>query len=88
MESRGLAFVRYADDITVYAKSPRSAERNYERLVSWIEKHLKLRINREKSDLPLRRCAIGRRVPSRQRLVKGRWRRQRTPTRYRVRSSN
>ena len=51
MESRGLAFVRYADDITVYAKSPRSAERNYERLVSWIEKHLKLRINREKSGI-------------------------------------
>ena len=51
MESRGLAFVRYADDITVYAKSPRSAERNYGRLVSWIEKHLKLRINREKSGI-------------------------------------
>ena len=51
MESRGLAYVRYADDVTVYAKSPRSAERNYARLVDWIEKHLKLRVNREKSGI-------------------------------------
>lgn len=49
MESRGLAFVRYADDITVYAKSSRSAQRTFDRLVSWIEKHLKLQVNREKS---------------------------------------
>ena len=51
MESRGLSFVRYADDITVYARSARSAERNYGRLVEWIEKHLKLRINRDKSGI-------------------------------------
>ena len=51
MESRDLAFVRYADDITVYSKSPRSAERTYERLVSWIEKHLKFRVNRDKSGI-------------------------------------
>ena len=51
MESRGLAFVRYADDVTVYAKSPRSAERSYARLVDWIEKHLKLRVNRDKSGI-------------------------------------
>lgn len=51
MESRELAFVRYADDITIYAKSPRSAERIYERLVAWIEKHLKLQVNRDKSGI-------------------------------------
>ena len=51
MESRGLAFVRYADDITVYAKSPRSAARIHARLVGWMEKHLKLRVNREKSGI-------------------------------------
>ena len=51
MESRGLAFVRYADDITVYARSPRSAERAYGRLVSWVEERLKLRINRRKSGI-------------------------------------
>lgn len=51
MESRELAFVRYADDITVYAKSQRSAQRIYERLVSWIEKHLKLQVNRDKSGI-------------------------------------
>ena len=51
MESRGLAFVRYADDITVYSKSRRSAERSFERLAEWVEKRLKLRINRNKSGI-------------------------------------
>ena len=51
MERRGLAFVRYADDITVYSRSPRSAERSFGGLVAWVEKHLKLRINRKKSGI-------------------------------------
>ena len=51
MERRGLAFVRYADDITVYSRSPRSAERSLGGLVAWVERHLKLRINRKKSGI-------------------------------------
>jgi RNA-directed DNA polymerase len=41
--------VRYADDIAIFASSQRSAERIHERIVEWIEKHLKLEVNREKS---------------------------------------
>lgn len=49
LESRGVAFCRYADDITIYAGSQRSAERIYASITRWIEKNLKLEINREKS---------------------------------------
>lgn len=49
LEKRGLSFVRYADDIAIFASSQRSAERIYEGVVGWIEKHLKLEVNREKS---------------------------------------
>ncbi len=49
LEKRGVSFVRYADDIAIYASSQRSAERIYESVVEWIEKHLKLEVNRDKS---------------------------------------
>jgi len=49
LESRGVAFCRYADDVTIYAGSRRSAERILESIVKWIEKNLKLEVNREKS---------------------------------------
>jgi len=49
LEKRDVAFCRYADDITIYAKSERSAHRIYESIVKWIEKNLKLRVNRDKS---------------------------------------
>lgn len=49
LESRGVRFVRYADDITLYARSERSARRIMASIVRWIEKHLKLRVNATKS---------------------------------------
>lgn len=49
LEKRGVSFVRYADDIAIYASSERSAERIYESVAEWIEKHLKLEVNRTKS---------------------------------------
>lgn len=49
LEQRGLSFVRYADDIAIFVSSPRSAERVKESVIAWIEKHLKLEVNREKS---------------------------------------
>jgi len=49
LEHRGLAFVRYADDIAIFASSQRSAERIYGSVVEWIEKHLKVEVNRDKS---------------------------------------
>lgn len=49
LEKRGVAFVRYADDIAIFASSQRSAERIYEGVVAWIEKQLKVEVNRDKS---------------------------------------
>jgi RNA-directed DNA polymerase len=49
MEARGLAFVRYADDIAIYARSKRSAERILGSVSQWLETNLKVEVNREKS---------------------------------------
>ena len=49
LEKRGLSFVRYADDVAIFASSPRSAKRILASVVAWIEKHLKVPVNREKS---------------------------------------
>ena len=49
LESRGLRFCRYADDLTIYVNSQRSAERVYESVTRWIGKHLKLTVNQDKS---------------------------------------
>jgi len=49
LEKRGLAFVRYADDIAIFVSSERSAERVMESIIEWIEQVLKLPVNREKS---------------------------------------
>jgi RNA-directed DNA polymerase len=49
LEARELAFVRYADDIAVFASSERAAARILESVTRWIEKHLKVPVNREKS---------------------------------------
>ena len=49
LEKRELSFCRYADDISIYVSSERSANRVLESLTAWIAKHLKLSVNREKS---------------------------------------
>lgn len=49
LEKRGIAFVRYADDLTLYVRSERAAERIYEKMQAWIKKHLKLSVNARKS---------------------------------------
>ncbi len=46
---RGLSFCRYADDISIYVGSERSAKRVLESLIRWIEKYLKLSVNQSKS---------------------------------------
>jgi RNA-directed DNA polymerase len=50
LEARELSFCRYADDCNIYVKSRKAAERVFESITAWIEKHLKLPINRDKSD--------------------------------------
>ncbi|MBN8851120.1 MAG: group II intron reverse transcriptase/maturase [Sphingobacteriales bacterium 50-39] len=49
LESRGHRFVRYADDLQVYVKSERSATRVLASVSCYIEKELKLVVNRTKS---------------------------------------
>lgn len=49
LQRRGISFVRYADDIAIYAGSRKAAERIYEGVVQWLRKHLKLEVNTDKS---------------------------------------
>lgn len=49
LESRGISFCRYADDVNIYVSSERSAERVLESISAWLEKHLKLTVNPDKS---------------------------------------
>jgi RNA-directed DNA polymerase len=49
LESRGHRFVRYADDICLFVKSKRAADRVLKSVSAYIEKELKLEVNRTKS---------------------------------------
>ena len=51
MESRGLQFVRYADDALIFVKSEKAANRVMESVVKFIEKKLGLIVNAEKSKI-------------------------------------
>ncbi|MDP5275298.1 group II intron reverse transcriptase/maturase [Chengkuizengella axinellae] len=49
LERRGHRFVRYADDLLIFCKSRRSAERTLKNILPFIEKKLFLKVNREKT---------------------------------------
>ncbi len=49
LEQRGHRFVRYADDIAIFVRSRRSAERVMESITRFIEKRMRLMVNTEKS---------------------------------------
>jgi RNA-directed DNA polymerase len=51
LERRGHRFVRYADDVMIYAESKRAGQRVMEGITRFIEQRLKLRVNAEKSAL-------------------------------------
>jgi RNA-directed DNA polymerase len=51
LENRGHQFVRYADDVSIYKKSNKSAERTLESITAYIEKKLLLKVNRTKSKI-------------------------------------
>lgn len=51
LERRGLRFIRYADDLRIFLRSEKSAQRVMESVSSFIEKRLRLRVNREKSQV-------------------------------------
>lgn len=51
LSRRGLSFVRYADDVQILVSSQKSAERVQESIINFIEKKMKLKVNREKSGI-------------------------------------
>jgi RNA-directed DNA polymerase len=51
LEKRGLEFCRFADDCNIFVKSQKAAERVMEKVSQFIEKKLKLKVNREKSQV-------------------------------------
>jgi RNA-directed DNA polymerase len=61
---RGHSFCRYADDCNIYVRSQRAGERVMASVTRYLEKKLKLKVNRKKSgvDLAARRKFLGLRV--------------------------
>ena len=53
LESRGLRFVRYADDCMIFVKSLRAGQRVMESVTNFIEKKLRLKVNKSKSKVAL-----------------------------------
>jgi RNA-directed DNA polymerase len=51
LERRGIRFVRYADDILLFAKTKRSAQRMLDHILPYIEGKLRLKVNREKTSV-------------------------------------
>ena len=51
LERRGHRFVRYADDMLIFCKSKRAAERTLKNLIPFIEGKLFLKVNREKTEV-------------------------------------
>ena len=49
LEHRGHRFVRYADDVLIFCKSRRSAERRLENIIPFIERELFLKVNQAKT---------------------------------------
>jgi RNA-directed DNA polymerase len=61
LEKRGHKFVRYADDFQIYVGSERTAKRVMLSLTNFIERKLRLKVNKEKSaiDRPWKRQFLG-----------------------------
>jgi group II intron reverse transcriptase/maturase len=61
LERRGHRFCRYADDCNIYVKSKKSGKRVMDSVSQFIEKRLKLKVNRNKSavDYPTNRKFLG-----------------------------
>jgi RNA-directed DNA polymerase len=61
LESRGHAFCRYADDCNIYVASRRAGERVMESVSQYLEKRLRLKLNKDKSsvDRPWKRKFLG-----------------------------
>lgn len=51
LEKQGIRYVRFADDVSLYTKTPYLAKRTYQRVKAFLENKLKLKINSEKSGI-------------------------------------
>lgn len=51
LEHRGIAFVRYADDIALFLGSERAAHRALESVTAWLQRELQLEVNPSKSGI-------------------------------------
>lgn len=51
LESRGLHFIRYADDCNIFVKSEMAADRVMKSVVSWLERKLFLKVNVTKTKI-------------------------------------
>jgi len=49
LHKRGHSFVRYADDCSIYVRTEKAAERTMASITNYIERKLKLKVNREKT---------------------------------------
>lgn len=56
LETRGHSFCRYADDCNIYVNSRKAGERVMESVVHFIERKLKLKVNRSKSGV--KHCSV------------------------------
>lgn len=61
LERRGHRFCRYADDCNIYVSSQRAGERVMHSVTDFLERRLRLKVNRDKSavDRPWRRVFLG-----------------------------
>ena len=61
LEGRGLRFTRYADDVLIFTRSEKSAERVMESVCSWLERKLFLKVNAAKTKAvrPMRSKYLG-----------------------------
>jgi len=61
LETRGLSFVRYADDCNIYVRSKRAGLRTMKNITKFVEGKLKLKVNQQKSavDRPWKRRFLG-----------------------------
>jgi len=57
LERRGIRFVRYADDMLLFAKTKQSAQRIPDHILPYIEGKLRLKVNREKTSVRLHTSA-------------------------------
>jgi RNA-directed DNA polymerase len=67
LERRGRRFCRYADDCNIYVKTERAGQRVMESVTGFLEKRLRLKVNRSKSavDRTSRRKFLGLRIVGR-----------------------